>query len=326
MYFLHASARSYFLSQYGTLDFSLLEPGMHAVCCSAEPSTLVRAHRRQRLHVPPENENRLSVTDLIRWDRYQEVFVIAKGQSAAKFCVATHCVFKIFYIVTFSGYPSLNSWERYLWWVNYFFPCLSLEVIVLWLFGLVLKSLTFGVYLANHGDFLVGNSSSPSIPIPSPRHSHAPTSSQFAIFALLTTGTNFFAYCLLLTPPYISLSRYIVYHSLSFSFFFFPSSWSYAWQPIALLHPGFLPSLLQSGVPPFVSTNTQSTATQSHSHGHDEHPSPCSLHACQSPTHPSSWRTVRFSSSNFAKTDFITIVLLLDGHPLASSLVTNRPR
>lgn len=170
MYFLHASARSYFPSQYGTLDSSLLEPGMHAVCCSAEPSTLhvVRAHKRQRLHVPPENENRLSVTDLIRWDRYQEVFVIAKGQSAAKFCVATHRAFKIFYIVTFSEYPSLSSWERYLWWVNYFFPRLSLKVIVLWLFGLVLKSLTFGVYLANHGDFLVGNSSSPSIPIPSP--------------------------------------------------------------------------------------------------------------------------------------------------------------
>lgn len=94
---------------------------------------------------------------LIRWDRYPEVFVIAKGQSAAKFCVATHCVPKIFYIVTFSEYPSLSSWERYLWWVNSFFPCLSLKVIVLWLFGLVLKSLTFGVYLANHEDFLVGN-------------------------------------------------------------------------------------------------------------------------------------------------------------------------
>lgn len=187
----------------------------------AVQSPPVRAHRRQRLHVPPENENRLSVTDLIRWDRYQEVFVIAKGQSAAKFRVATHCAFKIFYIVTFSEYPSLSSWERYFWWVNCFFPCLSLKVIVLWLFGLVLKSLTFGVYLANHGDFLVGNSSSPSPspPIPSPRHSHAPTSSQFA---LLTTGTNFspIAYYSLL-PIYLSLSLYRI--SLTVFFFLFLS-------------------------------------------------------------------------------------------------------
>lgn len=187
------------------------------------------------------------------------------------------------------------------------------------------------------------------VPIPSPpSRSHASTSSP-SLQSLLCFAYHWNQFRLLLTTHsslYISLSRYIVYRSLSFTFFFFPSLWSYAWQPIALLHlvftvipsslPSFLLSFLLSSSQGFYhsyqpqQTNTQSTATQSHNHRHDEHPSSCSLHAYQSPTHPSSWRTVRFSSSssssNFAKTDFITIFLLLDSHPLASSLLTNRPR